>query len=172
MSEKKIKRGLWRIKVWFRRRKIILRQKYNEWRYKEFFDCFSYIDKYFPRHDTKDACEHIKKWADFLRVDASMSEKYRQTSISLKIMLLASGVSNEAIESSDWGDRCLGLNAIDAVVSPDIGNEIVDAIIESEMFYIDSVEGNEGVQVWSANASEQIRSLILEKLFYSKSGSL
>jgi len=135
-----------------------------KWRHKAVFECFGKIDKYFPRNNLKDACKHIVTWADFLRIDAKLSEKYRQESISLKIQLLVSGVSREAIESSDWSDRCLGINTIDAIVTKSIGSDVIDYIIKANLVSTDE----KGLCVWSGNAESQIRHFLLEKLFYRK----
>ena len=153
-------------KLFVRRKIFKIKAAYTKWRYKRAFECFAHIDKYFPREDINYACEHIERWANFLRTDANLAEKYRQEMLRLKMQLLMSGVSDEAIASSDWSDRCLGINALDAVVPQSLGQGIIDYIFKANL--ISTNEG--GMCVWSANASSQLRQFVFEKLFYKNEG--
>ena len=156
----------WRIRMetrhFFNMLKLRVRLVYTRWRYGVVFATFDKIDSYYQHSDIAAACEHIDKWLVFRISDAKLTEKYRREMLGLKSMLLMSGVTEEAITMADWGSHVLGLNAIDKLVSNELGTEVIDYIIGANLVQADT----HGLCVWSANAASQIRHFILEKLFY------
>lgn len=138
---------------------------HNERRYRHIFKCFESIDQYFPREDINKACNHIETWAKFKSEDAKQCEKYRQHFLKLRTICICSGISVEAIETADWLETSLGINAMDSVLSEDLGQQVVDYIISAGLVIADQ----KNLCVWSANAPSQIREFILERLYCKNS---
>lgn len=137
---------------------------FNEWRYKRVFDVFTTVDPYFPRESLNKACKHTKTWAKLRKEEASCAETYRQKMLGLKMFLYMSGFDSDAIEQSVQMDTMMGVNALESVVRADIGQEIVDYIIEAGL--VDAIERK--LFVWSGNAPSQIRAKIIELLAEGK----
>ena len=157
MKRHKLKCKLYRIKY-----KLLI--PFNEWRYKKVFDAFIAVDPYFPRESLDKACKHTKTWAKMKREEASCAETYRQKMLGLKMFLCMSGFDSDAIEQSVQMDTVMGVNAFESVISQNIGQEIVDYIIEAGL--VDAVERK--LFVWSGNAPSQIRAKIIELLAEGK----
>ena len=78
--------------------------------------------------------------------------------------MLFRSFDSDAIEQSVQMDTVMGVNALESVVRADIGQEIVDYIIEAGL--VDAVERK--LFVWSGNAPSQIRAKIIELLAEGK----
>ena len=124
------------------------------------FSAFSAVDPYFPRENLEKACKHTITWAKLKREEAKCAETYRQKMLGLKIFLLMAGFDSDAIEQSIQMDTILGINALESVVDQDLGQVVLDYIIEAGL--VDAYDKK--LSVWSGNAASQIRACIIENL--------
>ena len=140
----------YKIRLRFRR----ARQRFREWRMNRFLrrhpdlaTLLTGLDRYYPKWEGLDrSLKYCLTSLAILKSNAHNCERYRSENCRLKVLLIANGLSSEAIETSVWSDNAFGINCVDALVS----NVVVAEII---------------TQVKSGATHEGIRHLIVSGIF-------